>query len=83
MKRAVVMAEGAVVTAGDLELDAPLEAQAPLNLRDARRRAEREAVQVALAQAGGNMSQAARLLGISRPTLYDLMEELGIALGSE
>jgi two-component system NtrC family response regulator len=83
MKRAVVMAEGAVVTASDLELGSPLEAQTPLNLRDARRRAEREAVQVALAQAGGNMSQAARLLGISRPTLYDLVEELGIALGSE
>jgi two-component system, NtrC family, response regulator len=83
MKRAIVMADGSMVTATDLELATVSEVPTSTSLRDARRRAEREAVQVALARAGGNMSQAARLLGISRPTLYELVEELGIALGSE
>jgi len=83
MKRAVVMSEGSLLTAADLELGTTSEVQASLNLRDARRRAERKAVQIALAQAGGNMSQAAKMLGISRPTLYDLVEDLGISTGSE
>ena len=83
IKRAVVMSEGTMVTAADLDLEAPSGATVSLNLRDARRQAEREAVQSALAQAAGNMSQAARLLGISRPTLYDLVEELGIVQGSD
>ena len=83
MKRAVVMSEGHLLTAADLELGTRSEVQASVNLRDARRRAERECVQIALAQAGGNMSQAAKILGISRPTLYDLVEDLGIATGSE
>ena len=82
IKRAVVMADGSRVTATDLDLDGSSIAALSLNLRDARRRAEREAVQMALAQAAGNMSQAARSLGISRPTLYDLVEELGIVHGS-
>ena len=83
IKRAAVMSEGTMVTAADLELVAPSGAAVSLNLRDVRRQAEREAVQSALTQAAGNMSQAARLLGISRPTLYDLVEGLGIVLGSD
>ncbi len=82
IKRAVVMADGALITASDLELEGSPASPVSLNLRDARRRAERETVQAALAQAGGNMSQAARLLGISRPTLYDLVGELGLAIDS-
>jgi two-component system, NtrC family, response regulator len=82
MKRAAVMAEGSLVTAADLDFEASSAASVSPNLRDARRRAEREAVQAALAQAGGNMSKTARLLGISRPTLYDLVGELGIVLDS-
>ncbi len=73
VKRAVIMAEGNRITAQDLELDAPDE-EAPLpSLKEVRERAEREALQRALAQVDGNVSRAAKLLGVSRPTLYDLM----------
>ena len=73
MKRAVIMAEGNRITATDLELIAPEEEPPTLNLKDVRESAEREAVQRALIQVDGNISHAAKLLGISRPTLYDLM----------
>jgi two-component system NtrC family response regulator len=82
IKRASVMAEGPLVTAADLDFTGAPAAPSLLSLRDARHRAERDAVQLALAQAAGNMSQAARLLGISRPTLYDLVEEHKIVVGS-
>jgi two-component system NtrC family response regulator len=75
LKRAVVMADGPLLSAADLELSAPEQAPASFNLRAARARAEREVVQAALAQTGSNLLQAAKLLGISRPTLYDLMRE--------
>ena len=71
VKRAVIMAEGRLVTAADLDLGA---AGADLNLRAAREAADRRAIGRALAQADGNVSAAARLLGISRPTLYDLLK---------
>ncbi len=71
VKRAVIMAEGKLVTAADLDLG---EAGADLNLRTAREAADRRAIGRALAQADGNVSAAARLLGISRPTLYDLLK---------
>jgi two-component system NtrC family response regulator len=71
VKRAVIMAEGRLVTAADLDLGA---AGADLNLRTAREAADRRAIGRALAQAEGNVSAAARLLGISRPTLYDLLK---------
>jgi two-component system, NtrC family, response regulator len=75
VKRAVVMAEGPLVSTTDLELSAA-EATAPsLDLRAARARAERDVIALALAQTGCNLAQAAKLLGISRPTLYDLMRE--------
>ncbi|MDP1028394.1 PEP-CTERM-box response regulator transcription factor [Sphingomonas sp. KR1UV-12] len=73
VKRAVIMAEGKLVTAADLDLAAPDEA-AGLNLRAAREAADRRAIGRALAQAEGNISGASRLLGISRPTLYDLLK---------
>jgi two-component system NtrC family response regulator len=73
VKRAVIMAEGAHITATDLDLASGAATPPLLTLKDARDRAEREAVQTALAQAGGNVTQAAKLLDISRPTLYDLM----------
>jgi two-component system NtrC family response regulator len=79
VKRAAVMAEGDVVRAADLDLaasDQPIS----LNLQDARHSAERGVIDHALARANGNISKAAALLGISRPTLYSLIEEHGIAL---
>ena len=75
IKRAVIMAEGPLISCEDLELAAPEEPPPSLDIRVARARAEREAIQLALARAGSNLSQAAKLLGVSRPTLYDLMKE--------
>ncbi len=82
VKRAVVMAEGATVSAADLEL-APAELPfGSLDLREARARAERGVIQMALAQSSGNLSRASKLLGISRPTLYGLLEDLGLEVHS-
>ena len=68
------MAEGAVVAANDLGLKDPGEDPEYLNLRVARQRAEVQAARQALAMARGNLSRAAELLGVTRPTLYDLIE---------
>ncbi len=73
MKRAVIMAEGKLVTAADLDL-AEGDAEPPINLRAARERADRSAIRQALARADGNISNTAKLLGVSRPTLYDLLK---------
>ena len=78
MKGAVIMAEGKQITIDDLGLPVETEGFKWLNLREARLRAEGEAVRQAMAFSGGNMSRAADLLGITRPTLYDLMEKLGM-----
>jgi two-component system NtrC family response regulator len=74
IKGAVIMAEGLVVTASDLGLKDPGEDPEHLNLRVARQRAEAQAARQALAVARGNLSRAAELLGVTRPTLYDLLE---------
>jgi len=78
MKRAVVMAEGRTIDAADLELEPPVAEAPDLDLRAARLRAEREVILTALGRSGGTLSAAAKLLGISRPTLYGLMEAHGI-----
>jgi two-component system NtrC family response regulator len=82
VKRAVVMADGSHITAADLDLAAPATPTGAdeLDLRTARNRAERTVVQRALAQSNGNLSLAAKLLGVSRPTLYSLLEGLGMAV---
>ncbi len=77
IKAAVIMADGKYVTAEDLGLssdDAPLS----LNLREVRQRAETAAIRQALIRTNGNISRAADLLGITRPTLYDLMQKYEI-----
>ncbi|MEG3177396.1 PEP-CTERM-box response regulator transcription factor [Sphingomonas sp. RB3P16] len=73
MKRAVIMAEGKLVTAADLDLAEGV-VEPPLNLRAAREGADRSAIAQALARAEGNISNTAKLLGVSRPTLYDLLK---------
>jgi two-component system NtrC family response regulator len=73
IKGAVIMAEGVVVTAADLGLEDPGEEPEYLNLRVARQRAEAQAVRQSLAVAKGNLSRTAELLGVTRPTLYDLL----------
>ena len=76
---AAIMAEGAMITAADLALEPGAGDAAMLSLREVRQRAESAAVERALALAGGNISKAAELLGVTRPTLYDLMERISIA----
>ncbi len=78
IKRATIMADGNQVTASDLGLDPEHAVQQPINLRQAREVAERQAVSRALSQSNSNIAQAAELLGITRPTLYDLMAKIGM-----
>ena len=77
IKSAVIMAEGKLVTAEDLGL-AVADEVLELNLRAVRQKAESDAISQAMIRTNGNISQAAELLGITRPTLYDLMEKYGI-----
>jgi two-component system NtrC family response regulator len=78
VRRAVIMTEGKRLTVKDLEL-APSQGLVNASLKDARESLEREMVQAALRKHGGKIAPAATELGISRPTLYDLMEKYGIA----
>ncbi|MEO7787099.1 MAG: PEP-CTERM-box response regulator transcription factor [Sphingomicrobium sp.] len=80
LKRAVIMADGKMVGAADLDLPgakgtAPDERDIALNLRAAREVADRRAIRQALTRTENNISGAAKLLGISRPTLYDLLKQ--------
>ncbi len=80
IKRAAIMAEGKAVTAADLDLSVGSTDDAPMaiNLRAVRDTAERAAIARALSMSEQNISAAARLLGVSRPTLYDLMKHHGL-----
>ena len=75
VKRAVIMAEGAFVTAEDLDLGDGNADDLQLNLKAVREAADRKAITRAVARTEGNISSAAKLLGISRPTLYDLLKQ--------
>jgi len=83
IKRACILAEERVITSADLGLstlgDEPAGEEIP-KLRDVREQAERLALLRALENCGDNLSAAARLLGISRPTLYDLLRQYGLRL---
>jgi two-component system NtrC family response regulator len=79
VKRAVIMAEGRKVSPADLELEVPKGRFDGLSLREAREALEREIILRVLAKHNDNITRAADELGISRPTLYELMEKLGIA----
>ncbi|MFM9882040.1 MAG: PEP-CTERM-box response regulator transcription factor [Burkholderiales bacterium] len=78
VRRAVIMAESNVLKASDFGLAAPAGEGEVLLLREVRDRAERDAVVRALARTNGNLSKAADLLGVSRPTIYDLMNRLAV-----
>ncbi len=80
VKRAVIMADGNRITPSDLDLADPDEVPDVINLTQAREEAERREIPRALSRAEGNISQAAKLLGVSRPTLYDLMRHHGFKI---
>lgn len=73
------MADGKTVTALDLGLQAGDDAGDLLNLREVRQQAETRAIRVALTKSYGNISKAAEMLGITRPTLYDLLSKYGLS----
>jgi two-component system NtrC family response regulator len=77
IKSGVIMAEGKFVTAEDLGLAIAVSPPS-LNLRVVRQNAETMAIKQALARSGGNISRTAEMLGVTRPTLYDLMSKYGI-----
>ncbi len=74
------MADGNQITRDDVGLELPQEQDASesLDLRTIRDNAEKNAIVAALGRVNGNMVKAAEILGISRPTLYDLMHKLGL-----
>ena len=81
VKRAVIMADGKWVSAADLDLDGAGEAGEVINLKAAREMADRRAIRRAIARTQGNISNAAKMLGISRPTLYDLLRQYELQAG--
>ncbi|WP_300450742.1 PEP-CTERM-box response regulator transcription factor [Accumulibacter sp.] len=79
IKRAVIMADANQITAADVGLAASeRHGGEVMDLRQARDDAERHAIIAALARADGNVVKASELLGVSRPTLYDLMHRFGL-----
>ncbi len=83
VKRAAIMAEGKRLTAQDLELAQAAGASHAATLKEAREAVEREMIQQSLRKHAGKITTVAAELGVSRPTLYELMEKLGIAKASE
>lgn len=83
VKRAAIMADGPVVMAEHIGLDGKTEETMPLNLRQVRDEAERSAVTRALKYVDGNIKKASELLGVTRPTLYSLMEKYGLKASNE
>jgi two-component system NtrC family response regulator len=81
VKAAMIMSDGALLTAADLGLKEALSGALLFNLKEVRTRAERQAIQQALTICDDNVSRAAELLGVSRPTLYDLMAKYGAGSG--
>jgi len=75
IKRAIIMADGSHITLDDLELNPPEKEPLPFNLKQTREDAERKAIHRALAHSDDNISDTAKLLGVTRPTLYTMLEK--------
>lgn len=76
VKRAIIMADNSYISVEDLELPVSSELEvAPFNLRQVREDAEKRAIQRALLNTDENLSEAAKLLGVTRPTLYNFLEK--------
>ncbi|MDB5963432.1 MAG: PEP-CTERM-box response regulator transcription factor [Massilia sp.] len=82
IKRAVIMADGNTIVAADLGLPDGGAEEAPLNLRQVRDEAEYKAIVKALARADGNIVRASEMLGVSRPTMYDLLNRHSIKVAN-
>jgi two-component system NtrC family response regulator len=78
VKRALVLAEGPLINALELELEAPAESRPKVTLKKAKEEVEREVIARALQENSGNISKTAKALGVSRPTLYELMSRYGL-----
>jgi len=78
IKRAAILADGTYITPSDLELGQTVDAPLPLNLKKVREDAERTAIMRAMNHCNNNISDAASALGITRPTLYNLLDKLGL-----
>lgn len=78
VKRAVIMADGKTISADDLDLSVGAEDELPFNLKEAREQAECAVIRRALQLRSNNISKAAELLGVTRPTLYSLMQKYTI-----
>ena len=78
VKRGVIMADGNQISRDDLELGEINSEPAPLNLKEVREEAERKAIIRAMTHSNQNITDAANALGITRPTLYNLLERLGL-----
>ena len=79
IKAAIIMAEGKQITAADLGIAAGDVEPESLNLREVRQRAESKVIRIALMKNYGNISRAAEQLGVTRPTLYDLLNKYGLS----
>lgn len=80
IKRAVIMTDGKQISSMDLELDRTASETMNFNLRDIREKVERQAILRAMSHVSGKVAPAAELLGVSRPTLYDLIKKLNITV---
>lgn len=80
VKKAVIMTEGKTIRPEDLDIGGAADSGAMLTLKEVRDRAERRHVQEVLAATDGNVSKTAKLLGVSRPTLYDLLQNFKLQM---
>ncbi|WP_372743293.1 sigma 54-interacting transcriptional regulator, partial [Neptunomonas sp.] len=78
IKRAVIMADNALITTEDLELDLTDTESAPLNLKQIREEAEKKAIKRALNHSDFSISETAKALGITRPTLYSMLDKYNL-----